>query len=87
MKKHLIYDIYGNIVVYSANNIHFASLEDVKRFLEVNKNFSLSDIKTNYWSLGIPDFINIEESIKNDGKIVYYSLDELQLIPDENYNP
>ena len=87
MKKHLIYDIYGNIVVYSANNRHFASLEDVAKFLEINKNFSLSDIKTSYWSLGVPDFINMEESIKNGGIAVYYSLDELQLVPDENYNP
>lgn len=87
MKKHLIYDIYGNIVAYKAGSLSFASLEDVQEFLKLNKHFSIFDIKTTYVGLGIPSFVNIKATKENGGRIVYYDLEDLQLEPEENYEP
>jgi hypothetical protein len=69
----------GAIIAFRANSLHFLSLTDVQEFLRINKNFSIFDIKTSYYYLGVPDFVNIKATIENAGKVVFYDWEELLL--------
>ena len=78
MKQIPLFDRCGVPISYTICNLHFISLEDAKTFLKINKNFTFEDIKVIYHLLGLPNFVNIEETIKNNYKIVFYKDDEIQ---------
>lgn len=78
-KKQIMRSSDGAIIAFRANNLHFLSLTDVQEFLRINKNFSIFDIKTYYYYLGIPDFVNMKATIENEGKVVFYDWEELWL--------
>lgn len=78
MKQIPLFDRCGVPISYTICNLHFISLEDAKTFLKINKNFTFEDIKVIYHLLGLPSFVNIEETIKNNYKIVFYKDDEIQ---------
>ena len=65
-------------ISFSICDLNFITLEDAKKFLEINKNFTFEDIKIICYLIGIPKYINIEETIKNNYNIVFYKDEEIQ---------
>lgn len=78
MKQKPLFDRCGIPISYTICNLDFISLEDAKTFLKINKNFTFEDIKVIYHLIGLPKFINMEETIKNNYKAVFYKDDEIQ---------
>ena len=71
------FTLCGEPISFYLNGLEFISLEDVKKFLKLNKNFSINDLKITAYPLGRPNYVNIENSIK-EKKIVYYEDNEIQ---------
>ena len=79
--------IQGELIAFKVGGLSFVSLEDIKKFLKINKNFIIDDVTISYYALGVPEYVNLNKTIENNYKVVYYEIDELQLSPDKNYNP
>ena len=71
------FTLCGEPISFYLNGLEFISLKDVKKFLSVNKNFSIEDLEIMVWSLGRPNYINIEKSLEKN-IVVYYEDDEIQ---------
>lgn len=67
----------GDIVTFKVANLHFISLEDIKLFLSLNKNFTFEDVKLWCTLIGRPQIVNMEKTIENNYKIVYYEEEEI----------
>ena len=71
------FTLCGEPISFYLNGLEFISLEDVKKFFKINKNFSIDDLKITVYSLGRPNYINIESSLKEE-RIIYYEDNEIQ---------
>lgn len=78
MKQIPLYGKCGIPVSYTICGLNFITSEDAKKFLEINKNFTFADVKVIYHLTGFPKFINMEETIKNNYKVVFYKDNEIQ---------
>lgn len=71
------FTLCGEPISFYLNGLEFISLEDVKKFLKINKNFSIDDLEITAYSLGRPNYVNIENSLK-ENKVIYYEDNEIQ---------
>lgn len=64
-------------ISFYIKGLDFISLDDAKKFLEINKNFSIADLEILIYTIGRPNYINIEASIKEE-TVVFYDDKEIQ---------
>lgn len=84
MKPSCLYNLYGEPIAFKLQGLYFISLADVKKFCEINKLFSFEEVQVVYCSSIHPELINLEKSLK-ENKVVYYTLDDLELSPNLNF--
>jgi hypothetical protein len=84
MKPSCLYSLYGEPIAFKLQGLYFISLEDVKKFCQINKMFSFEDVQVVYCSSIHPELINLKKSLE-ENSIVYYTLDELELSPNLNF--
>lgn len=80
MKPSCLYSLYGEPIAFKLQGLYFISLEDVKKFCQINKMFSFEDVQVVYCSSIHPKLINLEKSLK-ENSMVYYTLDEIRAVP------
>ena len=80
MKPSCLYSLYGEPIAFELQGLDFISLEDVKKFCQLNKNFSFEEVRVVYCSTILPELINLKKSLE-ENSIVYYTLDDLELSP------
>lgn len=84
MKPSCLYSLYGEPIAFELQGLEFISLEDVKKFCQLNKNFSFEEVRVVYCSGISPELINLKKSLK-ENKVVYYTLDDLELEPNLDF--
>ena len=85
MKITPLFGIRKEPISFNIGTLDFISLEDVKKFLFLNKNFTFENVKILHYYMGNPIFVNVDESIKQN-KIIFYSDEEIQWYCDKDCN-
>ena len=93
IKLEPLFDYYGQILVFKYNGMNYISLEDAEKMRHyIRSNIEVPEetdfIKIFIIGAGMPDFVNVEKSIKT-GNYTFYEAEDIQWYPTpiEEYNP
>ena len=75
-------DYYGNIISYTYMGYHFLYLNEAEQLKEFHHKNKVHDeyfaIKRWVWPIGMPKFVNIEESLKTS-ILTFHHIDDIDI--------